>query len=794
MELDDGTRVRGVIDRVDTWNGWALVRDYKSGKADKYKGSDWERERRFQAALYMLAVERALGLRAAGGVYVPLSGKDRRPRGLVRDELAEELGSDFVRHRPRRRRMQFEERIDWARTAIHDTADSMRAGRDLLAARHLRVAGRLLLPVDLPDGGVMAQERRFTDEQLRAIERRDGSLLLSAGAGTGKTSVLVERFVRAVVEDGVEVDSILAITFTEKAAAELRTRVHRRFIDYELPERARDAEAAWISTIHGFCARVLRTHALSAGLDPELRVLDGLEAERVAIDSFDRALGDFLRRGRGSRAPAADRRVHARPAGRHGPHRLLAPAQPRRVRSRPAGDRSAARGRRASGAARPRRAPRWPRSALDEGIRVSEARARLERCDALLARLAEADVLESSEVAALRYGPNAKVLKGPASEAYREAHAAYERLCTAHREYHDHVLLRELLGLFHARYSAAKRDRSALDFADLELMARDLLDADAGLREHYANRFEHVMVDEMQDTNPLQNEILELLERDNLFRVGDERQSIYRFRHADLELFRRHRAEAQAAGRAERIGVNFRSRGEILDAIDLTFGGLWGGLRPPARAGGRARASRRGASRAWSCWSPTATRSAGTSASPTRSCPSARACAAITPWRAAEARLLARRIHELTGDDGPFSLSDVVVLVRATTHVAVYERALEERGIATHVLGGRGYWGQQQVGDLRAWLAALANPLDALALHSVLASPLVGLSLDALVILAAACAARATGAVAHAARESPRATSRRTRSPRRDLRARGGGSWRCSPASAPPRRASRWRR
>ena len=143
----------------------------------------------------------------------------------------------------------------------------------------------------------MAEERRFTDEQLRAIERRDGSLLLSAGAGTGKTSVLVERFVRAVVEDGVEVDSILAITFTAKAAAELRTRVHRRFLDYELPERARDAEAAWISTIHGFCARVLRTHSLPAGLDPEMRVLDGLEAERVAIDSFDRALGDFLGAG-----------------------------------------------------------------------------------------------------------------------------------------------------------------------------------------------------------------------------------------------------------------------------------------------------------------------------------------------------------------------------------------------------------------------------------------------------------------------------------------------------------------
>jgi len=80
---------------------------------------------------------------------------------------------------------------------------------------------------------------------------------------------------------------------------------------------------------------------------------------------------------------------------------------------------------------------------------------------------------------------------------------------------------------------------------------------------------------------------------------------------------------------------------------------------------------------------------------------------------------------------GPFEPRDVVLLMRATTHMSFYERALEERGIPTHVVGGRGYWSQQQVADLRNWLAALANPLDELALYSVLASPLVGASIDA---------------------------------------------------------------
>src|SRR6185503_17680074 len=103
-------------------------------------------------------------------------------------------------------------------------------------------------------------------------------------------------------------------------------------------------------------------------------------------------------------------------------------------------------------------------------------------------------------------------------------------------------------------------------------------------------------------------------------------------------------------------------------------------------------------------------------------------------WRAAEARLLAKRIDELTAD-GRWSYGDVVLLFRATTAMGLFERALDERGIPVHVVGGRGYWGQQQVADLRHWLAALANPLDGLALYSVLASPLGGVSLDAVALI-----------------------------------------------------------
>ena len=134
----------------------------------------------------------------------------------------------------------------------------------------------------------------FTDEQREAVERRDGPLFLSAGAGSGKTRVLVERFVRAVCDDGVPVERILAITFTEKAAAELKGRLRARFMERGEREHARAAEAAFISTIHGFCARLLRAHALAAGLDPEYAVLPETDAARLQYAAFDGALEEFL--------------------------------------------------------------------------------------------------------------------------------------------------------------------------------------------------------------------------------------------------------------------------------------------------------------------------------------------------------------------------------------------------------------------------------------------------------------------------------------------------------------------
>ncbi|HLM08994.1 MAG TPA: UvrD-helicase domain-containing protein [Thermoleophilaceae bacterium] len=569
--------------------------------------------------------------------------------------------------------------------------------------------------------------RELTPEQRRAVDRRDGSLLVRAGAGTGKTTVLVERFVQAVTEGGAEVDQVLAITFTEKAAAEMKSRVRRRFLELGRREDARAAESAWVSTIDGLCSRILRAHALSAGVDPAFRVLDELESERIAADAFDGALEEFM--GVGA-APGPDR------------VEMVAAYTPDRLRDMV---RTAYSHLRSRGERHPRLGETLPPRPAGEAERLAAA------ARAALAELAAAgggvtvDRAIASIEARAEIKGKATALGTETCAEYRDALAAYRALEVAKREHRDHTMLRVLLELYGQRYDAAKRERSGLDFEDLELVARDLLRRDEGLRESYSSRFEHVLVDEFQDTNRLQNELLALLSRNprspalpgqgagNLFRVGDENQSIYRFRNADVSVFREHWEEARESGRTESITVNFRARGEILDAIDLAFERAWGEHFEPLR---EAPGSREPAAPMEPCVDLLVVDRARDAWKELNDGGDffGEALHGAPPWRAAEARLLAKRVDELTRG-GPWSYGDVVILFRATTAMGLFERALDERGIPVHVVGGRGYWGQQQVADLRHWLAALANPLDGLALFSVLASPLAGLSLDAVALI-----------------------------------------------------------
>ena len=234
------------------------------------------------------------------------------------------------------------------------------------------------------------------------------------------------------------------------------------------------------------------------------------------------------------------------------------------------------------------------------------------------------------------------------------------------------------------------------------------------------------MVDELQDTNVVQLELIESVAEGNLFMVGDAQQSIYGFRHADVELFERLGERLAAAGARLTLDINFRSRPEMIERAERGVRAGAGRALPPLRAGREvAPAARR---RSSSCWSPTR------AADWTKD-------GLAAPWRLAEAAALARRVSELV--DSGAAPREIVLLTRATTDLRAYERALEDLGVPTYVIGGRGYWAHPQVVDLVAYLRALANPRDEEQLLTVLASPLVGASVDALVGLMAG--ARALG-------------------------------------------------
>lgn len=579
----------------------------------------------------------------------------------------------------------------------------------------------------------------LSDEQRAAVERREGDLLLAAGAGSGKTTVLVERFVAAVREDGVEVGRLLAITFTEKAAAELQGRIRRRFLEHGEDERARETEGGAISTIHGFCARLLRAHPLLAGIDPRFYVLEATQADRLERSAFAAALEDFLGAGGSAaldlvaaygaeRLRSAMLDVHAELRSRGEAVELppLLPRPPVALVTLVEELQAAASELGAElGAAKP-------------GVTVTRALDALEagtRCLPALTRDEEPPLPSILEELTLPKG-NGHALASEACARYRSALAALLAVCRDHHAAAAYALMGDLLRRHAARYAAVKAERSALDFADLELGAFRLLFAHPNLRERFAARFAQVMVDEFQDTNALQLRLLGLLARENLFTVGDELQSIYGFRHAEVELFRDRRATLAPAGRALTLTRNYRARLELLDALNAAFAPVFGAGFTPLRAG-------RGSEPADPPGSPPRLEllvtDCGADWSAVELVPPGLPGAA-QPWRLAEARLLAQRVRELI--DAGHAASEVVVLLRATGDLGLYERALEDQGVPTYVIGGRGYWAHRQVQDLIAYLSVLANPREALRLYEVLASPLVGVSSDALVLMGAAARER----------------------------------------------------
>jgi ATP-dependent helicase/nuclease subunit A len=538
------------------------------------------------------------------------------------------------------------------------------------------------------------------DQQRAAIGAR-GDVFVAAGAGTGKTAVLVERFVQAVVDDGLDVDSLLVITYTERAAGELRARIRSRLIERGRSDLALELDSAWVSTIHGFCRRLLGAYPLAAGIDPAFRILDEPQALVLQAEAFTTALERFCA------VDEADRwqllatygavglrqmlvEVHAtlRSAGRE---LLLGPGARAPLTDCVDALREAAR-------------------CLLDDVRATEAQHG--------AASAALELVGSTTLSERLLALSDMKARGPRAAGFNEARDAVVAAALEDLAARDRALLQELLTTFETAYAEAKEREAALDFEDLQLRARDLLCRDAAIRERERQRFRSIMVDEFQDTNQLQTELLDLLSGaggGDLFVVGDEFQSIYGFRHADVAVFRERRAAAPSVLPLTR---NHRSRPEVLAAVNELFGAEFGAefqaLEP---------ADRRYASSLRNAFELLVTDKAA-------------AGDAGVHWRRSEARHVARRVRELV-DAGDATPGEIVLLFAAGTDAEWFEEELRAVGLPTYRAAGRNYFGQQQVVDLLAYLRLLHNRYDDEALLTVLASPLVGVSNDTLVLIRA---------------------------------------------------------
>jgi ATP-dependent helicase/nuclease subunit A len=528
----------------------------------------------------------------------------------------------------------------------------------------------------------------MNEQQLAAVEAT-GEVFVSAGAGTGKTAVLVERFVRAVCDQGLDVDSILVITYTRRASGELRTRIRAELARRGRHDLARELDGAWISTIHGFCLRLLKTYPFAAGLDPRFRELDEAQGAVLRSAAFERALAEFLAAGE------PDRLQLLATYGAAGLRRMLTGVYETL--------RSAGRELVLGMGDRPELAERVAELREAASALGGETAAQLLE---LLDRDTRPDRL--LDLSGFR-------VRGDRGLVYEEARRAVEQAALDAAAARDRDLLQELLEGFALAYAAEKARESALDFEDLQLEARNLLRENEDIRARESLRFRSIMVDEFQDTNRLQCELIDLLAAGGaeIFYVGDEFQSIYGFRHADVRVFRDRRARAE---QLLPLTLNYRSRPEVLAAVNALFGSHFGDEFQPLAAAAEFPDPVFGHPVELLVTEKAAYRDTG------------------VHWRRAEARAIATRVRELV-DGGVATAGEIVVLFAAGTDAEVYEQELRRAGLPTYRATGRGYFGQQQVVDLLAYLRLLQNRYDDRALVSVLASPFVGVSNDALVLL-----------------------------------------------------------
>ena len=645
---------------------------------------------------------------------------------------------------------------------------------------------------------------QLTPQQLGAVEDRGGSLLVSAAAGSGKTKVLVERVFAYLREEHCHIDDFLIITFTRAAAAELRSKLAAELArrvaaepeNGHLRQQMFRVYQADIKTVDGFCASLLREHVHllepvdGRSLTPDFRILDESECTLLKERALEQALEHFYQRieqgdegcrllaetlgfGRDDRGLALlVPEVHAKLQSHPYPEKWLAQAAegwrelPQRLADSVYG--------RTIMDDTVRRALYWAerleRAARDmEGCqpvfdayadRFLEAAAQLREYETAAQKgwdeMSRVDVT-FRKLGAVRGEENGDS-KAAAKAVWDKCKAAVKKLSAPYQTAESELLddlraiapameaLLELTADFDQRFQAEKVRRNAMDFSDQEHYAVRLLAGEDGtpteLGEQVSHRYREIMVDEYQDTNEVQNCIFRAVSRqgENIFAVGDVKQSIYRFRLAEpgifLEKYRTYLdAEDAAPGQPRRrvLSRNFRSRREVLDAANFVFAAIM------SREMGELDYTEEQYLHFGAAYYPDA---------PERETEFHYLSVEDTPEQRfdraeAEARFTARRIRQLLdggfpvrGGDGelrPVEPEDIVILMRSpSARLAVFTAALEREGIPCDGGESEDFFSAMEIAVVLSLLEIVDNPRQDVPLIAVLRSPLVGMSADRL--------------------------------------------------------------
>jgi ATP-dependent helicase/nuclease subunit A len=561
----------------------------------------------------------------------------------------------------------------------------------------------------------------LTQAQKKAVQAFGKNVLVSAGAGTGKTRVLVERVLQILKTQKALVTELLILTFTEKAANEIKIRLSGGCRKAGLERPRRDLERSAISTFHAFASRLLKEHPIEAGVDPDFRVVEAEEAGLLKEEAMQETVVRFHKEKNDAFELFS---VYGEEKVREGVFKIF----------------TAARHEGKSVAAF------FLESAEKEKTVCAQREKTLpEEAMALLAKLPEIDAKIWERFFSDKdwrwetfrdFKEWSGLFKGKRKEGWKEWRALLEDLAALRITPLAGPWKKRLEALalaFEAAYTAKKKEKGFLDFDDLQMKAVELFRAErpplVKLRQKYQDHFKFILVDEFQDTNFLQMEFIELLSSGaNLFMVGDYKQSIYGFRGAESGIFR---AKEKLYGSGEKgecifLSESFRSDPPVLDFVNRFFKILWEEDSFPFEPLSASTPQRPGLSRR----NPP---SEGVAQEPAVELlvTELREKEDMDRARMREAGAIASRIRDLH-DKEKIPYGDIAILFQAMTPSGIYEDAFKSAGIPYFIVAGRGFYEQPEIQDVMSFLSHLDRPLADIPLAATLRSPFFHITDDTL--------------------------------------------------------------